>query len=132
MGHTLSKKATGVMHGQLVGLSGTKPGPLLHNSIQVRHSRDEHEQAPGFIEAMTDIEARLPFPLVGFDTDNAASASTAATTKAIDWQSNKHGKKTRIHDKPHTTHQRVPDPRILTAGKAAEPIPLFEPQTRPR
>jgi transposase InsO family protein len=99
---------------RLVGLSGTKPGPLLRNSIQVRRAGDEHEQAPGFveadlvlhcgpslqgefvrsltvtdvftgwtenralrngahrwvIEAMTAIEARLPFPLVGLDTDN--------------------------------------------------------------
>ena len=36
---------------QLVGLSGTKPGPLLRNSIQVRRAGDEHEQAPGFVEA---------------------------------------------------------------------------------
>lgn len=99
---------------QLVGLSGTKAGPLLRNSIQVRKAGDEHEQAPGFveadlvlhygptlqgefvhsltvtdvftgwmenaalkngahrwvIEAMTGIEARLPFPLVGLDTGN--------------------------------------------------------------
>lgn len=99
---------------QLVGLSGTKPGPLLRNSIQVRKAGDEHEKAPGFveadlvlhcgptlagefvhsltvtdvftgwtenmalkngahrwvIEAMTLIEARLPFPLGGLDTDN--------------------------------------------------------------
>ncbi len=99
---------------QLIGLSGTKPGPLLRNSIQVRKAGDEHERAPGFveadlvlhcgptlqgefahsltvtdvhtgwtenmalkngahrwvIEAMTQIEARLPFPLVGSDTDN--------------------------------------------------------------
>lgn len=98
----------------LTGLSGTKPGPLLRNSIQVRKAGDEHEQAPGFveadlvlhcgptlqgqfahsltvtdvftgwaenmaikngahrwvIEAMTQLEARLPFPLVGLDTDN--------------------------------------------------------------
>jgi len=100
---------------RLGGLSGTKPGPLLRNSIQVRKAGDEHEQAPGFveadlvlhcaatlvgefvhsltvtdvftgwtenmalkngahrwvIEAMTQIEDRLPFPLVGLDTDNA-------------------------------------------------------------
>lgn len=99
---------------RLVGLSGTRPGPLLRNSIQVRRAGDEHEQAPGFveadlvlhcgpslqgefvrsltvtdvftgwtenmalrngahrwvIEAMTTIETRLPFPLVGLDTDN--------------------------------------------------------------
>jgi len=100
--------------GGLGGLSGTKPGPLLRNSIQVRRASDEQEQAPGFvesdlvlhcgatlqgefvhsltvtdvftgwtenmalkngahrwvIEAMTVIEARLSFPLVGLDTDN--------------------------------------------------------------
>lgn len=99
---------------QLVGLSGTRPGVLLRNSIQVRRAGDEHEQAPGFVEAdlvlhcrsslrgefahsltvtdvftgwtenmalkngahrwvleaMTAMEARLPFPLVGLDTDN--------------------------------------------------------------
>ena len=105
---------------QLVGLSGTRPGPLLRNSIQVRKAGDEHEQAPGFveadlvlhcgptlqgefvhsltvtdvftgwtenvavkngahrwvIEAMTQIEGRLPFPLVGLDSDYADLAST--------------------------------------------------------
>ena len=99
---------------RLGALSGTKPGPLLPNPIQVRKAGDEHEKAPGFveadlvlycgpmlqgefvhslsvtdvftgwtenmalkngahrwvIEAMTQIEARLPFPLVGLDTDN--------------------------------------------------------------
>ena len=35
---------------QLVGLSGTKPGPLLRNPIQVRKAGDEHEQALGFVE----------------------------------------------------------------------------------
>ena len=99
---------------RLVELSGTKPGPLLRNSIQVHRAGDEHEQAPGFvetdlvmhcgpslqgefvhsltatdvftgwtenmalrngahrwvIEAMTRIEGRLPFRLVGLDTDN--------------------------------------------------------------
>ncbi|GAA1221126.1 hypothetical protein GCM10009655_20840 [Rhodoglobus aureus] len=29
---------------QLVGLSGTRPGPLLHNSIQVSKAGDEHEK----------------------------------------------------------------------------------------
>ncbi|WP_426998243.1 hypothetical protein [Pseudarthrobacter sp. N5] len=100
---------------RILGLSGTKPGPLLRNSIQVRRAGDEHEQAPRFveadlvlhcgptlagdfirsltvtdvftgwteniavkngahrwvIEAMTGIEVRLPFPLVGLDTDYA-------------------------------------------------------------
>lgn len=223
---------------QLVGLSGTKPGPLLRNSIQVRKAGDEHEQAPGFveadlvlhcgatlagefvhsltvtdvftgwtenaalkngahrwvIEAMTDIEGRLPFPLVGLDTDNGGEFinhalikwagdrdlfftrsrpyksndnahveqkngdvvrrhafhyryDTAlelqllnelyalvrvrlnmftATTKAIDWRSNKHGRKTRVYDKPRTPYQRVLDSGTLTPQKAAELATLFE------
>jgi hypothetical protein len=223
---------------RLVGLSGTKPGPLLRNSIQVRKAGDEHEQAPGFveadlvlhcgstlagefvhsltvtdvftgwtenaalkngahrwvIEAMTSIEARLPYPLVGLDTDDGGEFinhalikwagdrnlfftrsrpyksndnahveqkngdvarrhalhyryDTAlelqllnelyalvrvrlnmftATTKAIGWRSNKHGKKTRVYDKPRTPYQRVIDSGILTAGKAAELAALFE------
>lgn len=223
---------------QLVGLSGTKPGPLLRNSIQVRKAGDEHEKAPGFveadlvlhcgptlqgefvhsltvtdvftgwtenaalkngahrwvIEAMTGIEARLPFPLVGLDTDNGGEFinhalikwagdrnvfftrsrpyksndnahveqkngdvvrrhafhyryDTAvelqllnelysfvrvrlnmftATTKAIGWRSNKHGKKTRVYDKPRTPYQRVLDSGVLNAGKTAELAHLFE------
>lgn len=98
-----------------IGMSATKAGPLLlRNSITVRKAGDEHEQAPGFIEAdmvvhcgltlagefartltatdvftgwtenvavrngahkwvlaaMDEVVARLPFPLVGLDTDN--------------------------------------------------------------
>lgn len=34
----------------LAGISGTKPGPLLRNSITVRKAGDEHEQVPGFVE----------------------------------------------------------------------------------
>jgi len=33
------------------GISATRAGPLLRNSITVRKAGDEHEQAPGFIEA---------------------------------------------------------------------------------
>jgi len=224
--------------GRLVGLSGTRPGPLLRNSIQVRKAGDEHEKAPGFveadlvlhcgatlqgefvhtltvtdvftgwtenmaikngahrwvIEAMTQIEGRLPFPLTGLDTDNGGEFinhalikwagdrdlfftrsrpyksndnahveqkngdvvrrhafhyryDTAleqqlldelyalvrvrlnlftATTKAIDWRSNKHGKKTRVYDKPRTPYQRVTNSGILTDEKAAELAALFE------
>lgn len=224
--------------GKLVGLSGTKPGPLLRNSIQVRKAGDEHERAPGFveadlvlhcgaslkgefahsltvtdvftgwtenmalkngahrwvIEAMTLIQARLPFELVGLDTDNGGEFinyalikwagerglfftrarpyksndnahveqkngdvvrrhafhyryDTAlemqllnelyplvrvrlnlftATTKAIGWRSNKHGKKTRVYDKPRTPYQRVIDSGAMTATKAAEFAALFE------
>jgi hypothetical protein len=111
--------------GRLVGLSGTKPGPLLHNSIQVRKAGDEHEKAPGFvevdlvlhcgaslqdefvhlltvtdvftgwtenmalkngahrrvIEAMTLIEDRLAFALVGLDTDNGGEFINYALIK---------------------------------------------------
>ena len=99
---------------ELKGISTTKPGSLLRNSIAVRRAGDEHERAPGFVEAdlvahcgptlvgefvrtltvtdvftgwtenmairnsahrwvveaMTQIQARLPFALVGLDTDN--------------------------------------------------------------
>lgn len=34
----------------LTGISGTRPGPLLRNSITVRKAGDEHEQVPGFVE----------------------------------------------------------------------------------
>lgn len=223
---------------QLIGLSGTKPGLLLRHSIQVRKAGDEHEQAPGFveadlvlhcgpslqgefvhsltvtdvftgwtenmalkngahrwvIEAMTAIEIRLPFPLVGLDTDNGGEFINhalitwagdrdlfftrsrpyksndnahveqkngdvvrrhafhyrydttvelqllnelywlvrvrlnmfTATTKAIGWRSNQHGKKTRVYDKPRTPYQRVLDSGILTSEKAAELAHLFE------
>lgn len=220
------------------GLSATKAGPLLRNSITVRKAGDEHEQAPGFIEAdmvvhcgptlagefartltatdvftgwtenvavrngahkwvlaaMDEVVTRLPFPLVGLDTDNGGEFinyaliawagdkdiyftrsrpyksndnahveqkngdvvrrhafhyryDTAAelkllnalyalvrvrlnlftaTTKAIGWRSNKHGKKTRIYDKPRTPYQRVIDSEILTEAKAAELAALME------
>ena len=224
--------------GRLVGLSGTKPGPLLRNSIQVRRAGDEHEHAPGFveadlvlhcgatlqgefvhsltvtdvftgwtenvaikngahrwvIEAMTEIEDRLPFPLVGLDTDNGGEFINhalikwagdrdlfftrsrpyksndnahveqkngdvvrrhafyyrydttlekqllnelyalvrvrlnmfTATTKAVSWRSNKHGKKTRVYDQPRTPYQRVLDSGIMTAGQAATFEALFD------
>lgn len=220
------------------GLSATKAGPLLRNSLTVRKAGDEHEQAPGFIEAdmvvhcgptlagefartltatdvftgwtenvavrngahkwvlaaMDEVIARLPFPLVGLDTDNGGEFinyaliawagdkdiyftrsrpyksndnahveqkngdvvrrhafhyryDTAAelkllnalyalvrvrlnlftaTTKAVGWRSNKHGKKTRIYDKPRTPYQRVIDSGILTEAKAAELAQLME------
>lgn len=220
------------------GLSATKAGPLLRNSITVRKAGDEHEQAPGFIEAdmvvhcgptlagefartltatdvftgwtenlavrngahkwvlaaMDEVVARLPFPLVGLDTDNGGEFINyaliawagdkdiyftrarpyksndnahveqkngdvvrrhafhyrydtvaelkllnalyalvrvrlnlfTATTKAVGWRSNKHGKKTRIYDKPRTPYQRVIDSGILTEIKAAELADLME------
>lgn len=49
-----------------------------------------------------------------------------ATTKTIGWRSNKHGKKTRIYDKPRTPYQRVIDSGILTGAKAAELAELME------
>lgn len=223
---------------KLKGLSATKAGPLLRNSITVRKAGDEHEQSPGFIEAdmvvhcgptlagefartltatdvftgwtenvavrngahkwvlaaMDEVTARLPFPLVGLDTDNGGEFinyaliawagdkdiyftrsrpyksndnahveqkngdvvrrhafhyryDTAAelkllnalyalvrvrlnlftaTTKAVGWRSNKHGKKTRIYDKPRTPYQRVIDSGILTEPKAAELAELMK------
>jgi transposase InsO family protein len=220
------------------GLSATRAGPLLRNSITVRKAGDEHEQAPGFIEAdmvvhcgptlagefartltatdvftgwtenvavrngahkwvleaMDEVVARLPFPLVGLDTDNGGEFinhaligwagekdiyftrsrpyrsndnahveqkngdvvrrhafhyryDTAAelrllntlyalirvrlnlftaTTKAIGWRSNKHGKKTRIYDTPRTPYHRVIDSGILTEAKATELAELME------
>lgn len=214
------------------GLSATRPGPLLRNSITVRKAGDEHEQAPGFIEAdmvvhcgptlagefvrtltatdvftgwtenvavrngahkwvleaMDEVLTRLPFPMVGLDTDNGGEFinhalvkwaddkdiyftrarpyksndnahveqkngdvvrrhafhyryDTAvelkllnelyalvrvrlnlftATTKAVGWRSNKHGKKARIYDKPRTPYQRVIDSGALTPAKTAE------------
>ncbi|TFB94916.1 transposase [Cryobacterium sp. HLT2-28] len=222
---------------RLVGLSGTKPGPLLRNSIQIRRAGDEHEHAPGFVEAdlvlhcgptligefirtltvtdvftgwtenmaiknsahrwvidaMTEIEARLPFPLVCLDTDNGGEFINhalikwagdrdlfftrarpyksndnahveqkngdvvrrhafhyrydtsleqqllndlyalvrvrlnmfTATTKAISWRSNKHGKKTRVYDKPRTPYQRVLDSGVLTPERTNELDQLF-------
>ncbi|WP_051479069.1 DDE-type integrase/transposase/recombinase, partial [Arthrobacter sp. H5] len=220
------------------GLSATKAGPLLRNSITVRKAGDEHEQAPGFIEAdmvvhcgptlagefartltatdvftgwtenvavrngahkwvlgaMDDVVARLPFPMVGLDTDNGGEFinhalikwaddkdlyftrarpyksndnahveqkngdvvrrhafhyryDTAlelrllnelyalvrvrlnlftATTKAVGWRSNKHGKKARIYDKPRTPYQRVLDSGILSQDKATELAQLID------
>ena len=220
------------------GLSATKAGPLLRNSITVRKAGDEHEQSPGFIEAdmvvhcgptlagefartltatdvftgwtenvavrngahkwvlaaMDEVVERLPFPLIGLDTDNGGEFinyaliawtgdkdiyftrarpyksndnahveqkngdvvrrhafhyryDTAAelkllnalyalvrvrlnlftaTTKAVGWRSNKHGKKTRIYDKPRTPYRRVIDSGILTETKAAELADLME------
>ncbi len=49
-----------------------------------------------------------------------------ATTKAVGWRSNKHGKKTRIYDKPRTPYQRVINSGILTEAKAAELAQLME------
>ncbi len=238
-GATIDRMLKPTRHGvRLLSLSGTKPGPLLRNSLQVRKAGDEHERVPGFveadlvlhcggslkgefahsltvtdvftgwtenaalkngahrwvIEAMTAIEARLPFALVGLDTDNGGEFinyalikwagernlfftrarpyksndnahveqkngdvvrrhafhfryDTAlelqllselyplvrvrlnmftATTKAIDWRSNKHGKKVRVYDKPRTPYQRVIDSEIMTLEKAAEFAALFE------
>ncbi|MGO4186554.1 transposase family protein [Pseudarthrobacter sp. TAF60_1] len=146
------------------------------------------------LAAMDEVVARLPFPLVGLDTDNGGEFinyaliawagdkdiyftrsrpyksndnahveqkngdvvrrhafhyryDTAAelkllnalyalvrirlnlftaTTKAVGWRSNKHGKKTRIYDKPRTPYHRVIDSGILTEAKAAELADLME------
>jgi len=146
------------------------------------------------IEAMTQIEGRLPFPLVGLDTDNGGEFinhalikwagdrclfftrsrpyksndnahveqkngdvvrrqafhyryDTAvelqllnelyglvrlrlnmftATTKVIDWRSNRHGKETRVYDKPRTPYQRVLDSGVLTAGRTTALAQQFD------
>jgi hypothetical protein len=49
-----------------------------------------------------------------------------ATTKAINWRSNKHGKKTRVYDKPRTPYQSVIDSGAMDAAKAAEFAALFQ------
>ena len=49
-----------------------------------------------------------------------------ATTKAVDWRSNKHGKKTRVYDKPRTPYQRVLDSGVLESDSPAELARLFE------
>jgi hypothetical protein len=49
-----------------------------------------------------------------------------ATINAIGWRSNKHGKKTRIYDKPRTPYRRVIDSGILTEAKAAELAELMD------
>lgn len=48
-----------------------------------------------------------------------------ATTKAIGWRSNKHGKKARVYDKPHTPYQRVLGSGIVTTDSVAEFQVLF-------
>jgi hypothetical protein len=53
-----------------------------------------------------------------------------ATTKAIDWRSNKHGKKTRVYDKPRTQYQRVLNSGILTPERVTELAQLFD-ETNP-
>lgn len=50
----------------------------------------------------------------------------SATTKAVHWRSNKHGKKTRVYDKPRTPYQRVLDSRVLAQERATELAQLFE------
>ena len=171
------------------GISATKAGPLLRNSITVRNGAHKWVLA-----AMDEVLVRLPFPLVVLDTDNGGEFinhalikwagekdiyftrarpyksndnahveqkngdvvrrhafhyryDTAAelkllntlyalvrvrlnlftaTTKATGWRSNKHGKKTRIYDKPRTPYQRVIDSGILTKAKAVELAELME------
>lgn len=49
-----------------------------------------------------------------------------ATTKAIGWRSNKHGKKTRVYDKPRTPYQRVLDSGVMNAERGAELAQLFD------
>ena len=49
-----------------------------------------------------------------------------ATTKAIGWRGNKHGKKTHVYDMPRAPHQRVNDSGIMTVEKATECATFFE------
>lgn len=89
------------------------------------------------LEALTLVEGRLPFPLVGLDTDNEGEFINhalvqvrwnlfTATSKATGWRSNKNGKNTRVYDKPRTPYQRVLDTGIMTADTAARYAALFE------
>ena len=115
------------------GLSATRAGPLLRNSITVRKAGDKHEQAPGFIEAdlvvhcgptlagefartlaatfvftgwtenvavrngahkwalaaMDEVLARLPFPMVGLDTDYADNGGEFINYAMIEWAGEK-------------------------------------------
>lgn len=48
-----------------------------------------------------------------------------ATTKAIDWRENKHGKKTRVYDKPRTPYQRLTNSGVLTAAQTESLSKLF-------
>jgi transposase InsO family protein len=43
-----------------------------------------------------------------------------ATTKAIGWRENKHGKKTRVYDKPRTPYQRLTDSGTLSPAQTEE------------
>jgi hypothetical protein len=47
----------------------TRPGTLLRQQIPIRGSVWE-EGKPGWLEALRDMEERLPFPLLGLDSDN--------------------------------------------------------------
>ena len=49
-----------------------------------------------------------------------------ATTKAVDWRSNKHGKKTRVYDKPRTRYQRVLDSGVMVPERAVELARVFD------
>lgn len=48
---------------EIKGIAATKAGPLLRNSITVHRAGDEHEKAPGFVEA--DLVAHCGPTLVG-------------------------------------------------------------------
>lgn len=48
---------------EIKGISATKAGSLLRNSITVRRAGDEHEKEPGFVEA--DLVAHGGPSLVG-------------------------------------------------------------------
>jgi hypothetical protein len=121
--------------GKPKGLSVTKAGPLLlRNSITVRKAGDEHEQARQrprrAEERRRSTPARLPLPLRHGPELKLLNALYAlvrvrlnlftATTKASGWRSNKHGKKTRIYDKPRTPYQRVTDFSGILTGAGTD------------
>jgi hypothetical protein len=158
------------------GLSATKAGPLLRNSITVRKAGDEHERAPGFIEAdmvvhcgptlagefartlpatdvftgwtenvavrngahkwvleaTDEVVARLPFPLVGLDTDNGGEFINHALikwagekdiyfTRSRPYKSNDNA---HVEQKKRRPPARLPLPLRHRGGTAAPQHPL--------
>lgn len=49
-----------------------------------------------------------------------------ATTKALDWPSNKHGKKTWVYDKPRTPYQWVLDSGVMAPERAVGLARVFD------
>jgi hypothetical protein len=53
------------------GRCGTKPGGLLKHQIPIRTDNWDVTM-PGYLEATRDVEALLPFAILGFDCDNGS------------------------------------------------------------